>query len=71
MSPMERLHRIMVAPYEEVSSKAILGGDISLSERVTWGCHGVSAWLTQANISVGQTYFSAFNIKIYIMLFRN
>ena len=40
--------------------------------RVTWGCHGAIMWLTQANISVGQTYFQIYNIyELYVICFLN
>ena len=39
---------------------------MSSLKRVTWGCHGIIVWLTQANTNVGQTYFLVFNIKRYM-----
>ena len=32
---------------------AVFGGVGELTGRVTWGCYGVTAWITQANTSVG------------------
>ena len=51
---------------------------MSSSWRVTWGCHGVTTWLTQANTSIEQCYFQVlntynymyyifFNIRVYIV----
>ena len=58
------------SPFEEASVKAVKGGDYELiGGRVKWGCHGVIAWLTQANTSVRQRcihYFSVLIIKTYM-----
>ena len=42
-------------------------GLMSSPGRITWGCHGVTAWFTQANTSVGQYYFHVLitYIRIY------
>ena len=53
---------MMVSSFEEIPGECIGRGLISSPIRVTWGCHGVIAWLTQANTSVGQSYFQVFNI---------
>ena len=58
------------SPYKEASVKAVEGGVYELTAgRVTWGCHGVAAWLTQANTSVKQRciyYFLVLIFKTYM-----
>ena len=39
---------------------------MSSPRRITWGCRGVTTWLTQANTSVGQCYFQVLNNYNYI-----
>ena len=44
-------------------------GQLSLSGRITWGCHGVIAQLTQANTSVRQYYFRVLITYIHIYMY--
>ena len=57
-----------LSPDEEALTDAIQGGDISSARKVTWRCHGVTAWLTQTNTSVGHRYtiFQFLVLKTYM-----
>ena len=63
------------SPFEKATVEAIKGGDYELTEgKVMWGCHGVTAWLTQANTSVGQRciyYFLVLISKTYMQYVFN
>ena len=39
---------------------------MSFLGKVMWGCHGLTAWLTLANTSVGQCYFQVLNNYKYM-----
>ena len=51
--------------------EVVLGGVVELTRKVTWGCHGVTTWLTQANTNARQYYFHVLTtyIRIYVLLF--
>ena len=72
--PMQRLNKMIIVSLrgKEPLTEGIQGGDFSSIGNVTWRCHSVIAWLTQANTSVGQIYyFLIFNIKsIYVLCFH-
>ena len=61
-------------PYEKALVEAVEGGVyVFTGGRVTWGCHGVVVWLTQANSSVGQRciYCLLVYIKnLYVLYFH-
>ena len=63
---------ILVILYVFIKHPLIWRGDFSSTWRVTWGYHGVIAWVTQANTTVEQIYyFLIFNIKsIYVLYFH-